>query len=90
MKPTSFTSANRKQFPITDYHYHSVALGGVHSQCLGTTNSLRNISRDYFDAEASRDLFTDVAVFGTLLAVAVVPIVSGASAIIDLVRALTF
>jgi hypothetical protein len=91
MKPTSHTTHSGKKSPLTDYHYHSVALGGFTGSCAKTaTFSLRNISRDYFDGEANRDFLTDLAVFGTLLAVALVPIISGASAVIDLARALAF
>ena len=52
------------------------------------SNSLRDISRDYFDAEANREFKTEAAVFGTLIVMAIVPIMAGMSAVAQLLRAL--
>ena len=52
------------------------------------SNSLRDISRDYFDAEANREFTTEAAVFGTLILMAIVPILAGMSAVVQLLRSL--
>jgi hypothetical protein len=88
MKPTSITNQNARQLPLVDYHYHTATLGKITGHCVRTPNSFRDISRDYFDGEANRDFVGDTALFVTLLLSVVVPIVSGASAVLDLCRAL--
>jgi len=52
------------------------------------SNSLRDISRDYFDAEANREFTIEAAVFGTLIVMTIVPIMAGMSAVAQLLRAL--
>ena len=88
MKPTPIDNENVRQVPHVDYHYHSATLTGSSCGCVKRSNSLRDISRDYFDGEANRDFVGDTALFVTLLLSVVVPIVSGASAVLDLCRAL--
>ena len=88
MKPTPITDQNARQFPLVDYHYQSVTLDASVSCCVKPTKSLRDISRDYFETEADYDFLSNAAVFGTLIVTAAVPIVSGAAAVLDLVRAL--
>jgi hypothetical protein len=88
MKPSPITNRNTRQFPLVDYHYHAATLSGSSSPCVKTSNSLRDISRDYFDAEANHDFLSEAAVFAALIFTAMVPIVSGASAVLDLCRAL--
>lgn len=88
MKPTSITDQNARQSPLVDYHYQSMTLDGPVSCCVKPTKSLRDISRDYFENEANYDFVSNAAMFGTLIATAIVPIVIGASAALDLVRAL--
>jgi hypothetical protein len=88
MKPIRTNEQNARQFPLVDYHYQSAALHKSVRCCGKSSKSLRDISRDYFDAEANHDFLSEVAVFGTLIAMAVLPIISGASAVVDLCRAL--
>ena len=88
MKPTTITDKSGQKLPLVDYQYHAQTLGNVTGCCVKTSKSLRAISRDYFDAEANHDFLSDAAVFGTLIAMAVVPIVVGVSAIIELCRTL--
>jgi hypothetical protein len=88
MKPSSITNRNARQFPLVDYHYQSMTLDDSVSCCIKPTKSLRDISRDYFDFEANFDFLSNAAMFGTLIATAIVPIVSGVIAVLDLVRAL--
>jgi hypothetical protein len=56
--------------------------------CVKRSNSLRDISRDYFHAEANREFTTEAAVFGTLILMAIVPIMTGISAVVQLLRTL--
>ena len=88
MKPLQHLRPGERKFPLIDYGYHAPILNPSNSRCAERTNSLRDISRDYFDAEAKREFTTEVAVFGTLIAMAIVPIMAGMSAVIQLLRAL--
>jgi hypothetical protein len=91
MKPTTLTDKNARKFPFVDYHYQASTLGNFTGRCAKTSSkSLRDISRDYFDKESSRDFLSDAAVFGTLIATAAVPIVAGLSAVVQLCRSLPF
>jgi hypothetical protein len=90
MKPTPITNRNARQFPIVDYHYHAATLGGSSGRCVERSKSLRDISRDYFDAEANDEFVIEGAVFAALILTAVVPIVSAASAVLELGRAFPF
>jgi hypothetical protein len=88
MKPIRYTQSNAEKFPLVDYCYHAPMLKGSGVPCIKRSNSLRDISRDYFDAEANREFTTEAAVFGTLILMAVVPIMAGMSAVLQLLRAL--
>ena len=88
MKPLPNTQPNAHKFPLVDYHYHAPMLNGSSAPCLKTSRSLRNITRDYFDAEAEREFISEAAVFATLIVMAVVPIVTGISAALKLLSAL--
>ena len=89
MKPNSIKNGSPRQFPLVDYHYHSATLE-PRGCCIkpSPSKSLRDISRDYFDGEANSDFLSDAAVFVALIAAAVVPIVSGVSAVLELFRTL--
>jgi len=56
--------------------------------CVKKSNSLRDISRDYFDAESNREFVTEAAVAGTLVVMAIVPIMAGVFAVAHLLRVL--
>jgi len=56
--------------------------------CVKRSRSLRDISRDYFDTEANREFTSEAAVFGTLIVMAMVPIMTGMSAVLQLLRVL--
>ena len=86
MKPCQNTRSEK--FPLVDYCYHAPMLNRSSAPCVKKSNSLRDISRDYFDAEANREFTTEAAVFGTLIVMAIVPIMSGMSAVVQLLRAL--
>jgi hypothetical protein len=88
MKPSSTTKPNGRKFPLVEYHYHAPMLNGSTAPCVKTSKSLRDISRDYFDAEADREFISEAAVFSTLIVMAIVPILSGISAVLQLFSAL--
>ena len=88
MKPLPNTQSNARKFPLVDYHYHAPILNGSSAPCLKTSKSLRNITRDYFDGEADREFISEAAVFTTLIAMAIVPIVTGISAMLQLLSTL--
>jgi hypothetical protein len=88
MKPLPNTQPNTRKFPLVDYHYHAPMLNGSRAPSLQTSKSLRDITRDYFDAEANREFTTEAAVFGTLIVMAIIPIMAGLSAVAQLLRVL--
>ena len=88
MKPLPNIHPNARRFPLVDYHYQAPMLNGSSAPCLKTSKSLRDISRDYFDAEADREFISEAAVFTTLIVMAIVPIVAGISAVLQLFSAL--
>ena len=88
MKPSAHIQPSAQKFPLVDYCYHAPMLNASSAPCIKTSNSLRDISRDYFDAEANREFTTEAAVFGTLIVMAIVPIMAGMSAVAQLLRAL--
>ena len=55
---------------------------------MKTSKSLRDISRDYFDAEADREFLSEAAVFTMLIVMAVMPIMTGISAVLQLLSSL--
>jgi hypothetical protein len=88
MKPSPMTQPDARNFPLVDYHYCAPTFSGSTADCVRTSRSLRDISRDYFDRETNRDFLSEAAVFATLIGITVVPIVSGASAVLELWRTL--
>jgi hypothetical protein len=88
MKPFPNTQPNARKLPLVDYHYQAPMLNGSSAPCLKTSKSLRDISRDYFDAEANREFISEATVFGTLIVMAILPIVAGISAVLQLFSAL--
>jgi hypothetical protein len=88
MKSSQNTRPGAQKFPLVDYCYHAPILNPSSAPCVKRSNSLRDISRDYFDAEANREFTTEAAVFGTLILMAIVPILAGMSAMVQLLCAL--
>ena len=88
MKPTPNLRSSEQKFPLVDYFYHAPMLNPASVPRVKKSNSLRDISRDYFDSEANREFTTETAVFGTLILMAIVPIMTGMSAVIQLLRSL--
>src|SRR3954465_15849306 len=90
MKPTTSATAGEKKFPVIDYHYHTSTLDSFDGRCLKRSRSFHDISREYFDGESNRDFLSEAVIYGTLVISAMVPIVSGAFAVIELCRAVAF
>lgn len=88
MKPSPNIRPSAQKFPHVDYCYHAPMPNASSAPCVKRSNSLRDISRDYFDAEANREFTTEAAVFGTLIVMSIVPIMTGMSAVVQLLRAL--
>jgi hypothetical protein len=88
MKSSPNTSPNGRKFPLVEYHYHAPMLNASSAPCIKTSKSLRDISRDYFDSEADREFISEAAVFTALIVMAIMPIVAGISAVLQLLRAL--
>ena len=88
MKPTANTRPTAQKFPLVDYCYHVPMLNPSSAPRVKKTSSLRDITRDYFDGEANREFTTEAVVFGTLIVIAIVPIMTGMSAVVQLLRAL--
>ncbi len=90
MKPTFHTNPGGEKFPLVEYNFHASTLDGFHGRCAKAKNSFRDISREYFDVEANNYMLREAAAFGTLIVTAVVPIVSGLFAVLELCRAVSF
>lgn len=88
MKTSPNFRTGAQKFPLVDYCYRAPMFNASSAPCVKRSNSLRDISRDYFDAEANREFTTEAAVFGTLIVMAIVPIMTGLSAVVQLLRAL--
>ncbi len=87
MKPRLTTNGSNNRFPVTDYNYHSVAIGEFNGHCAKIeAPSFLNISRDYFENEAPRSFISEAAFFAMITITAAVPVVSGAFAAIALCR----
>jgi hypothetical protein len=88
MKPTQNKRAGAQKFPVVDYCYHAPMLNPSSAPRVKKSNSLRDISRDYFDAESNREFVTEAAVAGTLIVMAIMPIMAGLFAVAHLLRVL--
>ena len=88
MKPLPNTQPTARKFPLVEYHYHAPMLNGSSAPCLQTSKSMRDITRDYFDAEANRDFLSEAAVFTALIGMAIMPIATGISAVLQLLTTL--
>ena len=88
MKPSQNIRPGAQKFPLVDYCYHAPMLNPASAPCVKRSKSLRDISRNYFDAESNREFTTEAAVFGMLIVMAIVPILAGMSAVVQLLRAL--
>jgi hypothetical protein len=88
MKSLPNIKQNARKFPLVDCHYQTPMLNGASAPCVQTSKSLRDITRDYFDAEANREFICEGAVFTALIAMAIMPILAGISATLQLLNTL--
>ena len=88
MKPNQNIRTGAQKFPVVDYCYHAPMLNPSSAPCVKRSNSLRDISRDYFDGESNREFLTEAAVAGTLIVMAIMPILAGVFAVAHLLRVL--
>lgn len=88
MKPTNNSTKNARKFPFVDHNYQTSSLENLTGRCAKLSNSFRDISRDYFDTEESKDFLSNAAIFAALIGSALIPIVASASAMAHLVRVL--
>lgn len=74
-------------FPVTDCNYHALTFGGFSGRSLRAAGpSFRSISREYLDTEDRHYFLAEACVFTAFMVTAAVPLVSGALAILNLVR----
>jgi hypothetical protein len=89
MKPISITARNHRRFPLVEWNYQPVMLGGYRSRCIKSeAPSFRNISHEYFHKEVRRDFVGEVIIFAVIAATAVAPLLSTASALSEFCRAI--
>ena len=93
MKPTmqnidnGLSRAEGRKFPVTDFNYHCVTLGGFNGRCVRTESpSFRSISRTYFDIEAQNHFLAEACIFASIMLTAVMPLLNGAHAVLNLIR----
>ena len=88
MKPSQTNRPGEKKFPLVEYCYQAPMLNPSSAPCVKRSKSLRDISRDYFDGESNREFVTEAAVAGTLIVMALMPIMAGVFAVAHLLRVL--
>src|SRR6185503_16639912 len=94
MKPTlQITDDNSagkvadRRFPITDFQYNSIGVETYNAHCANSLGNSFRTSREYFANEAARDFVTEAVVFSALMLTVAAPLLSGVSAIFNLLRA---
>ena len=78
---------SRRSFPVTDFQYHSVAVGGFGRCARRQGTGFHMISRDYFGTEANHHFLVDAGVFIAIMCAAAAPLLNGAHAVLGLLRA---
>jgi hypothetical protein len=92
MKPIFQTNDSRtgesgRKFPVVEFNYHSIALGGHHGHCAKVVRpSFHSLSRDYFNTEARHYFLAEAIVFAGFMATVAFPILNGARAMMELIR----
>jgi hypothetical protein len=90
MKPTMQSNESGKggeprRFPVTDFHYHSVALEEFNSCCAGKEPAFHTLSRDYFKTEDREYFLAEAIVFAVVMATAALPLLNSIQAMFHLV-----
>jgi hypothetical protein len=83
----SRTRESGRRFPIVEFNYHSIALGGYSGRCAKAAEpSFHTLSRDYFNTEARHYFLAEAIVFAGFMATVALPLLNGARAMFELVR----
>jgi hypothetical protein len=73
--------------PKTDFNYQATTLEDVRGRRVGDCKPpFRALSRDYFAREAHHDFASEAVFFSLLMMTTVVPLLDGASAVVELIR----
>jgi hypothetical protein len=89
MKPISTIVHNSRSFPLIDCNYQPMRLDEFPGRCARIGRPLfQNISRNYFQKEARRDFVCEVFFFAAIVATAVAPLLSAASALTEFCQAI--
>ncbi|HEX3228122.1 MAG TPA: hypothetical protein VHQ95_04110 [Pyrinomonadaceae bacterium] len=73
--------------PKTDFNYQATTLEDVRGRRVGDCKPpFHALSRDYFASEAHHDFASEAVVFCLLMMTTVVPLLDGASAVVELIR----
>jgi len=79
-----------RNFPKTDFNYHSASLADCGAGCGATFRapSFCDISRDYLNREARNNFLIEAALFAMIVITAALPLLNGARAVAGLIRSL--
>ena len=73
--------------PKTDFNYQATTLEDVRGRRVGDCKPpFHALSRDYFTREAHLHFATEAAAFFLLMMTTVLPLLDGASAVVELIR----
>ena len=73
--------------PKTDFNYQARTLEDVRGRRVGDCKPpFHALSRDYFASEAHHDFASEAVVFSLLMMTTVLPLLNGASAVVELIR----
>ena len=92
MKPTMLienegSARATRRLPKVDFQYQAISTGQSGGCCAHLrTPSFRNISRSYFATEENHYFLAEAAVFAVIMLTAVMPLINGASAVLNLIR----
>ena len=103
MKPTPLTIPDRgrrdlsdpakrqcRRMPVTDYSYHSVALGGFSGRYMRSpAQPFWSIAGNYLKDEARHDFWSEATLFAFITVTAALPLMNNLHALIEFMRAIT-
>ncbi len=75
-----------KRLPAIDFNFQAISAGHSAGCASLRRPSFRNISRAYFDTEANNYFLVEAAVFAAIMLTAALPLINGASAVLNLIR----
>ena len=76
-----------RRLPAIDFNFQPISTGYSSGCCASLRGpSFRNISRAYFDTEANNYFLVEAAVFAAFMLTAALPLINGASAVLNLIR----